>query len=168
MDASLYYYLSGAVPHLQTCIEQVPIENMTFGFGLIYGLLSPILVGLKGFGIISQYPEVIRQVGSNFLIPTQINKIGNNTTINAHVGLSYYFYSDGGIVFVFLGCLALGYLSMHLYKKVLERNTDKDRAIYLMIMCVIIMSFIRFQFALPMYAVAILYISTFIYKKERL
>jgi oligosaccharide repeat unit polymerase len=167
LDASLYYYLSGAVPHLQSCIDQLSLSDLTLGLGFIYGLIYPIMVGLRGLGVISQYPSAIRQIGENFSIPGNVKLIGNDTTINAHVGLSYYFYSDGGILFVFFGCFALGFAAMYLYKRAMETNNNKNISLYLFMMCVIIMSFIRFQLSSAQYTLALLYLATFIYKKER-
>lgn len=163
---SLYYYFSGAVPHLQTCIQEIEFEDMTWGMGLLYGLLSPVLLGLRGVGLIRGYPNIIDQVVENMEIPTHINPIGEGVTINAHVGLSYYFYADGGILFVLFGCLLFGYLACMAFQKARKHRDSQNVAIYLMMLCVILMSFIRFQLVSSKYALAMLYMATFIYTKR--
>jgi oligosaccharide repeat unit polymerase len=166
MNESLYYYFSGGIPHLQTCIDMLEFEDMTLGLGVLYGILFPILIGIRGVGLISSLPSFVTQAGNNFIIPQQINKIGESLTINAHVGISYYFYAEGGMFFVLLGCMILGYGCMRAYINAKEKHTLKHMAVYNFVMCLVIMSFIRFQLILPGYAFALLYISTFVFKRK--
>lgn len=166
LSDSLYFYFSGAVPHLQSCIKQISTDDMTWGLGALYGILYPIAVGLRGVGLIPNMPKVIEQITENQSIAENYKLIGSNISINAHVGASYYFYCDGGIPFVLIGCLAFGFAAGWVYKKVLSNPTTKNMAIYAFFMCVVGMSFIRFQIFTRKYALALLYIIVLMYQRK--
>ena len=135
---------------------------------MLYGILYPIFLCFLGVGIFSKTPSFLSNIADNFKIPQQITKIGQDTTINAHVGLSYYFYADGGIPFVFIGCFVLGFVAMTVFEKAKQENNNKSMVLYLFAMIVTMMSFIRLQIVLPGYALALLYLCTIIYRKRKI
>lgn len=164
---SIYHYFAGCVPHLHVVVESIePTHEYTLGATALNGFLSPMLILLKGAGIMSATPHLSSMASKYIALPEIPSVVGNGVGMNAFVSSGYAFYVDGGHVGVLLGMFLYGYLVANLYMLAKNRNNSRNNALYLIMIASIWTSFIRFPFSKYHSAMALV-LCFFIYKKEK-
>lgn len=164
---SFYAYLICSIP-LTTLYLQSPLlsSSETYGMLSFEGFFSPIMQVLKSFGFsvpkayenasaITQYKE------KTFL------SIGDyrSTGINSFFSCGSYMYVDGGFAFEIICMIAYGIFVSYYYRKAVGNKSSRNLAVYLLLAYALVLSFCRFYFTNYGYAVAFVYMFTFIYKK---
>lgn len=118
---------------------------------------------LTFFGIHSYFFRFFEAVGLNDLVPNLYNvsykwilnaeswkNVGSGVN-NAFVTPIFYFYKDGGIVFVCVFSFLLGCITQMLYKKFTQRLNIGSFILYLLVMYGVLVSFMRVQTCIPSY-----------------
>lgn len=121
---------------------------------------------LTFFGIHSYFFRFFEAVGLNDLIPNLYNisykwilnaelwkNVGSGVN-NAFVTPIFYFYKDGGIVFVCLFSFLFGWITQMLYRKFTQRLNIGSFILYSLMMYGVLVSFMRVQTCIPSYWIA--------------
>lgn len=152
-------YTYFALPPTLLSIWIPEIENVEHTYGL-----------LTFFGVHSYFFRVFETVGLNSLVPTIYNDVYNhilNAEIfknvgygvgNAFVSPIYYFFIDGGYLFVCIASYFFGLLVSSFYKKFEEDINIKKFVMYALIMYGVFLTFIRIQTAIPSYIISFILI----------
>ena len=165
LGESLYNYFAGVVPHADVWINRVALsDDYTLGFGTLNGFISPIVILLRGVGVISKFPDMVVMAGNAISNPEAVTAIGPSIVTNAFVSQSYIFYSDFRLIGVIFGNLIYGVFVSEFYKKSMRTGNKRIISIYVLLMCSVVMGFTRFQFCQYFYSMALLFIAL-IYKK---
>lgn len=78
---------------------------------------------------------------------------------NAFVTPIYYFYLDGGIMFVILASFIFGIITSIAYKKTIRAINLKSFCNYCLIVYGVFISFMRIQTAIPSYIISFIFVS---------
>lgn len=167
--ALLYYYSSMEPTMLESWIKIVEESNI-IGYGLasLNGFIFPIIyIVVNILGV--SYPVGWKRIYDLTLL-TDSNwiRIAGGRTANAYVSIFWFFYFDGGIIGVILGMLIYGMVMGGVAKNALFRtdSTIKDYCIYISLMIGLFYSFARIQFTSVYYALSILYLLLFCFKRK--
>ena len=168
LGMSLYHYFACCIPHLDQWLPRLQASGeYTYGFTSLNGFISPIIILLRGVGLISNTPYLYQLASSYISAVEEVTAIGYGISTNAFVGLSYTFYADGGVLFVLIGNFIFGYICANQYKQIRTRKDTKFVALYLLLIVSICMSFVRFQFCQYFYAMALVMINL-LYRREKI
>lgn len=164
---SIYHYFTACVSHFHVVINKISRDlTYTFGCTSLNGFLSPIIILLKSFGILSKTPYLCQLASKYIMFPEEVSVIGNGVSMNAFITSSYTFYIDGGYAGVLVGMFLYGYIAANTYMIAKNHTSTKNYAIYMLLLSTIYMSFARFQFCQYQTAMALV-LCFFIYKKEK-
>lgn len=165
---SIYSYFSIPVPMFSYWVDYIDTNHIqTYGGAFFYGIITimakliKIIVGVK-FSSVTYLSQIINIPQEKWL------KIFNSSTdyYNAYSTIFYYFYLDFGTLGILIGSLIFGVISYWIYQKMVEGDSMKYTAIYLILVQILFASFIRWQFANPSILIAIVGIMICITKKN--
>lgn len=118
------------------------------------------------FGVHSYFFRFFDTIGLTFLVPNIYNEayqqiVNAEVFINAGFGMAnafvspiYYFYLDGGPIFVCLASLFFGLIVSYIYTKFLNNINLKNFVMYALLMYGVFLTFIRIQTAIPSYIIS--------------
>ena len=86
---------------------------------------------------------------------------------NAFVTPLYYFYIDGGYIFVCLASLIFGLIVSFSYEQICKKIETRNFIIYLLIVYGIFVSFMRIQTAIPTYIISFILTFLIFIKEEK-
>lgn len=143
-----------------------------YGYGLtsIFGLIYPLFYIIKNIFGFATLPSLIQSI-YDWIMLTDTFWVapGEKITANAYVTLYWFFYLDGRILGIFIGMLILGALSALFYLKLSSNlNNPRSLACYCMIFYSLTFSFVRLQFSVTNFFLALLFILFIAYKRNRL
>lgn len=161
-------YTYFALPPTLLSLWLPKLENVqhTFGMTSFFGVYSYIfrILGTLGFG--SLVPSIYAQVFNHILNAEIFVNVGYGVA-NAFVTPIYYFFIDGGYLFVCLASFLFGFVALKQYNK-FEKNINlKSFTYYCLIMYGVFISFMRIQTAIPNYIISFIMTFLLIDSKEK-
>ena len=160
-------YTYFALPPTLLSIWLPKLQNVSHTYGM-----------LTFFGIHSYFFRAVQTLGMNFLVPQSYNmafqylldaekfyQTGYGVG-NAFVTPIYYFFIDGGHIFVCLASLFFGFITDKIYKKIICNINIKNYMYYALLMYGVFLTFIRIQTVIPSYIIAFIMIF-FLFKKVK-
>ena len=136
-----------------------------------YGLLTL-------FGVHSYIFRTFEVLHLNFLIPniyneTYIHLLNAEKFLESGIGVAnafvtpiYYFYIDGGYIFVCLASLIFGFVVESKYARICKKIGTHNFIIYMLIIYGIFVSFMRIQTAIPTYIISFILTYLIFIKEE--
>lgn len=158
----IYVYYTGCMQHFEKRIDMLG-NHRDHGVSFFAGYFRPVLLVLSkvGFSVPDNY-EVFMSYNSTLQSGVQI---GPDVWYNAYVSMNYHFYLSFGVFGIFLGNFMYGSIASSLYLKV-KRESENilNTAVLMLLLQGILTSMIRWQFVIPAYALAFIYIRAFLTK----
>ncbi|MFZ7131021.1 MAG: O-antigen polymerase [Eubacteriales bacterium] len=166
LASSLYFYLSGAIPHLDYRIQIIDYtSHFSYGYASLNGLFTSFYFILKNIGIMD-YPDLFQETLIYMDVENFVS-IGQNVDFNAFVTPFFYFYLDARLLGVILGSISYGIIASLSYNTMRRSFTMRNVMIYMIIIQGLATSIIRFQFVDMAYFLSLVYI-LFLYRKRRI
>ena len=166
LTSSLYFYLSGAFPHLDYRLGVIDaMEYQTYGFAALNGLFTSIFFILKNLGI-TNYPVLFQETVQYINVENFVS-IGQNVYFNAFVTPFFYFYLDGRYIGVILGSFLYGIIASLSYNNMKRNLTLKHILLFMIVIQGLATSIIRFQFIDMAYFLSFVYV-LFLFRKRRI
>ena len=160
LSRQAYFYFSMPPVMLSQWNSHVETKSiLTFGATSVNGALFtaayPIVNALN-----TSYPDFIAKPYDLIAkTDSEWKKISTQgTTANAYVSLFWFFYTDGRLLGVILGCCLYALLLSKYHNKVCGNSSTRDLAIFLLLFQGMCFSFIRFPFAKHYYVVTFIFI----------
>lgn len=164
----LYYYFSMEPYMFETWSNIVDSAGIKgYGLASINGFLFAFFYVVKNFLGLSNYPEYWYNIYSLIgATDSQWQVIAGDATIaNAYVSIFWFLYLDGGVTGIIIGMSIYGMICAKTYLNAKNKKTAKSICVYSIILQGVCFSFVRLQFADIYYAIAVLFILIFAYKK---
>ena len=166
LGLSMYAYMIAPIP-LCTIYLSTPVAAVrTWGFTSLKGFFYPLMSVLSVFGI--EQPEAYK-LSVIFRQYTEDNymRIGDYsaTGINSFLPAGAFFYIDGGYLFELFAMLLYGFAIQILYQKSKESYDKKNMALLLLFSVGLLFSFVSFQLSTYHYAIGMILICLFLYRK---
>lgn len=158
---SLYIYLASAVPMFDnkwSCFDGNFLHGQLFVYG-ITDFLDSIISIIAGKDVNFSYAaQTVVSDTERFV------KIYDNQYFNAYVSIYYYFYVDFGILGIVAGDLLFGLMCAGAEKRMRRRGLVRDVSLYILLAYFIVMSFVRWPFAMLSNCMCVIYIFLFLHK----
>lgn len=150
--------------------DKVAKQNI-YGYGLasIFGFLYPIFYIIKNVFGLPGLPSLIQTI-YDWIMMTDTLWVapGEKITANAYVTLYWFFYLDGRLISILIGMFALGGLSAFVYLKLCSNlKNQKSIACYCMFFYLLTFSFVRLQFSVTNFSLALVFILFVAYKRKK-
>lgn len=153
-----YTYFAMPPTLLSIWLPTLASTSHTFGLLTLFGVFSYPLRLLNLLGLSAFVPPVFDTAMTTMLNAEKFVPTGAGIS-NAFVTPVYYFFADGGIVFIILASLIFGVLVVYLARR-LEHHTDLRKFLfYILIMYGILVSFMRIQTVIPNYLIGFLLVA---------
>ena len=123
--------------------------DITWGVLGIMGVIEPFvaILGSSLFGRLVPLPEAFTVLAK---YTNEFVNIGSGQMNNAYVSIFFYFFLDGRIPGLIIGMLICGCFATLVYNRIATKEYDSiDFGFFLLIICIIFRSMIRFQLAVP-------------------
>lgn len=163
------YYDFAMQPYMfQIWCKVADTTDIGFGVASLNGFLFPINYILRNTIQISlpqSYHTIYELIEST---DTQWQWIGNGVSANAYTSAFWFFYVDGRIMGIAIISFIYGIYSRIIFKNMETNPTQRNMAIYCMVIIGVFYTFGRFQFAQYNYALGIIYLGLFAYKKTNI
>lgn len=141
-------------------------EIIGAGEASLNGIFYPIFYILKN-GLNIPMPEHFKSIYDAIMLTDTVwQPIGTKLTANAYVSLFWFFYVDGRALGVAIGSFIFGIICRKIYTQTITNPNAKNVCIFCLIFYSYLYSFIRMQFAMISYSLALIYILTFFYKEK--
>lgn len=148
-------------------MDTVDTKNM-LGYGMVSltGFIFPILYVVKNLLGFSSMPAYYQELFDLRLsLDTEWKWIGSRVYANAYVSAFWFFYVDARIIGIVVGMLVYGFVSRIVYNNTRIMTNNKNVCLYALYYIGIFYTFVRFQFTTIDYAIAIVFVTFFAYKK---
>ncbi|WP_286155174.1 MULTISPECIES: O-antigen polymerase [Romboutsia] len=166
----MYYYFS-MQPYMFEIWSNIVDNAGITGYGLAStnGFMFAFLYIIKNFLGLQNYPEYWYSIYSLIGATDSHWQViaGDATIANAYVSIFWFFYLDGRIFGIIIGMAIYGMICARTFMKANKQRTARSICIYSIILQGICFSFVRLQFADIYYAIAVIFILIFAYKKTR-
>lgn len=167
---NMYYYYS-IEPYMfeQWKNEVDEREVMAYGAASTNGFIFPTIYTVKNILGLDNYPQ--KWYNDIFLLINETDKnwqviTSGTTKANAYVSIFWFFYLDGKILGVIIGCILYSIIIAYNYSKLKVEMNNRNLCVYLLLLQGIIFSFVRMQFANETYAISLLMVLFLMYKKD--
>ncbi len=130
-----------------------------FSYSLFYIIKNLFRISMPDI-ILSTY-QMTERVISEWVM------IGSTLRANAYVSIFWYFYYDARVFGIFIGMFILGWISHHVYYYAINYPSKINIAMYAMIGTLLFYSYGDLEIAKPAFALAILYVRFFLYKRRK-
>lgn len=162
-------YLNFAMPPRMFEIWAETIDaNKVMGYGItsLLGFIYPVCYFIKNLLGLDSLPITVQEIFDwTMLTDTQWVWPGKNILANAYVSIFWFFYTDGRQIGIIIGMFLFGIVVSKSYQNVVgTRFSARQIASYCIIFYGILFSFVRFQFTLYKYALALVFVMFFAYK----
>lgn len=161
----VYTYFALPPTLLSKWIDKLQGVSHTYGLLTFFGVYSYAFRVFETLGLIFLIPSVYTDVFQHLLNAEIFLEIGCGVA-NAFVTPVYYFFIDGGYIFVCISSLFFGYLVSKFYKYFINKITLKSFVLYALVMYGIFVTFMRIQTAIPSYIISFIMVYFLIEKKE--
>lgn len=157
-------YFGGGVPSLNVRVNALD-TSAYYGLALLHGVLAPIMIALHGvFGM--TYPEWWLEIDT-IIEAFDYVSIGETSQLNAFNTLYFVPYLDGGLLYVVLEMVLLGFILAISYKKFLSKDNDFINMIYPLLTVCIAGSMYTLYFTQYPYVLAFIYIFALNYNPKK-
>lgn len=161
----VYKYFAMPPTLLSEWLPRIKREVHTFGLLTTFGIHSYFFRTLNQIGLSRFVPGIFTASFSHILKAEKFLPIGSVGIGNAFVTPIYYFYIDGGYIFVIIASMVFGFIVEYAFNKIERDFNIRGFILYMIIMYGIMVSFMRIQTAIPSYIIAILF-AFFLTKKK--
>lgn len=164
----MYYYFS-MQPYMfeiwANTVDNLGIKG--YGLASTNGFIFAILYIIKNFLRLPNYPQYWYSIYSLIgATDSQWQVIAGDATIaNAYVSIFWFLYLDGRIFGIIIGMAIYGMICARTFIKATKQKTARSVCIYSIILQGVCFSFVRLQFTDVYYAIAVMFILGFAYKK---
>ena len=162
----IYTYFAMSPTLLSEWLPRLKTSQHTYGFLTLFGFHSYFFRAL-GYVSSSLVPPVY-SLAYNYILNAEVFiDIGSGTS-NAFVSPIYYFFLDGGYIFVIIASIIFGFLVARFYEKFKTNINAKTFIIFSLVIYGLFVSFMRIQTAIPAYIISyILVILIFMFLKKQ-
>lgn len=161
-DFAMEPYLCGA------WMDVVDSKNI-IGYGMISlsGFIFPVLYLVKNLLRLPTMPSYYQELFDLTLsLDTEWKWVGARVYANAYVSAFWFLYSDFRAVGIAVGMFIYGFISRLVYNNTRMKANQKNVCIYALYYIGVFYTFVRFQFTTTEYAIAILFVALFAYRKK--
>ena len=162
----IYTYFALPPTLLSEWLPEIENVNHTFGMTTFFGMHSYFFRVLDTIGLSNLVPPIYNDTYL-YITDAEIFKQVGYGVGNAFVTPIYYFYIDGGYIFVCLASMFFGFLVSGVFEKFEKNINIKSFAIYALVTYGVFVSFMRIQTAIPAYIIAFIFIEV-LFKKKRI
>ena len=152
-----YRYFALPPTLLSEWLPKLRFEPHTYGLLTTFGIHSYFFRGLNQIGMSSLVPGIFNKSFEHILNAEKFIKVGSKSA-NAFVTPVYYFYLDGGFIFVVIASILFGFLVTYVFNKIDNKLNIRSFILYMIIMYGVFVSFMRIQTAIPSYIIAIVFV----------
>lgn len=135
-------YLTGGLQLFDIHMQEPIADIRTYGFFSMYGFIYPVFFLLNYMGIL-KYPAVFTDIAN---IKQQLEvfvTLSDHVRMNAYCTLFFNFYSDFGVLGIFLGSFIFGYFCMLAYIYFIRKKDVRTFVCYLILIQFMIFSMAR-------------------------
>lgn len=162
-------YLNIAMPPRMFEIWADKIETQhVYGYGIasLLGLFYTIFYIIKNMFGLEKIPNIIQTIYDwTMLTDKQWVWPGDKITANAYVSLFWFFYLDARTIGIIVGSFIFGIVASKSYLEAMSKSSNaKNIAYYCIIFYAILFSFVRLQFTLSKYVLALIFVLNVVYK----
>lgn len=145
--------------------------NHVIGYGVtsLFGFIYPVfylfcnLLGMPMPSIITSIFDSINKTEIEWVWP------GTGMRNNAYVSIFWYFYTDGRWLGILLGMFVFGCIVAKSFNCISRKKfNEKNMALYCLVLYAVMFSFVRFEFGGYSFALSVVYVLAFFYKKINL
>lgn len=152
----VYTYFGMAPTLMDVNLKALENSQYTYGMLTLFGIHSYIF---RFFGIIGfELPDIYNVAYQYVLNANLFRQVGFGTA-NSFVSPVYYFYLDGGVVFVILASTVFGCLISNVITNVRNSMNEKNFCYYCLIMYAVFLSFMRVQTVTPSFIISLVMVS---------
>lgn len=162
----IYTYFALPPTLLSEWLPEIENVNHTFGMTTFFGIHSYFFRVLDTIGLSNLVPPIYNDTYL-YITNAEIFKQVGYGVGNAFVTPIYYFYIDGGYIFVCLASMFFGFLVSGVSERFEKNINIKSFAIYALVTYGVFVSFMRIQTAIPAYIIAFIFIEV-LFKKKRI
>ena len=162
----IYTYFALPPTLLSEWLPEIKNINHTFGLTTFFGIYSYFFRVLDVIGLGNFVPQIYNDIYTYITNAEIFRQVGYGVG-NAFVTPIYYFYIDGGAVFVCFASLLFGYLVSEIYERTQLNINIKSFVIYALVTYGVFITFIRIQTVIPTYILSFIYIFI-LFKKNKL
>lgn len=139
-----------------------------YGTASLNGFLNSFFYVLKNAFFVDIVPDVVKKM-YDIIVLTDVEwkYIGSRLRANAYVSMFWFFYLDFRLIGVILGSVLYGFFVTFIYEKLKKKPSSKIACVYCLVIYGVMFSFVRFQFAVGAYSLALMYIVFLCYRKGR-
>jgi len=152
----VYTYFALPPTLLSLWLPEIVNTPHTYGLLSLFGMHSYVFRGLDAIGLNNLVPNIYYNVFQHVLNAENFLDVGYGTG-NAFVTPIYYFMIDGGIPFVCIASLFLGFILSKVYNNIIKKMDIRNFVIYVLIMYGIFLTFIRIQTVIPAYIISFIF-----------
>ena len=156
----IYTYFALPPTLLSEWLPDIKNTEYTYGMTSFFGVHSYFFRTLDTIGFDELIPEIYNDAYANILKAEEFRETGYGIG-NAFVTPIYYFFVDGGYVFVVITSMLFGYIISRLYKKFEENINVRSFTIYALTIYGLFLTFARIQTIVPAYIISFIF-ATFI------
>ena len=138
-----------------------------YGIGSLLGFFYPICYIIKNLFGLNSLPSVVQSM-YNWTMLTDSKWVwpGDKITANAYVSLFWFFYMDARIIGILAGAFIFGFVASRSFQMALSKpNNVKHITYYCIIFYSVLFSFVRLQFTLSKFVLAVIFVLFFAYKR---
>lgn len=155
----VYKYFALPPTLLSLWLTKIKTANHTYGLLTSFGIHSYIFRAFDILHLKFLVPNIYNETYAHLLNTEEFIESGMGVA-NAFVTPIYYFYIDGGYIFVCLASLIFGLIVAIAYEQICKKINTRNFVIYMLIVYGIFVSFMRIQTAIPTYIIS--FILTFL------
>lgn len=139
-----------------------------YGTASLNGFLNSFFYVLKNAFFVDIIPDVVKKM-YDVIVLTDVEwkYIGSRLRANAYVSMFWFFYLDFRMIGIVLGSVLYGFFVTFVYEKLKKNPSSRVASMYCLVIYGVMFSFVRFQFAMGAYSLALMYIVFLCYRKGR-
>lgn len=164
----IYIYFALPPTLFDKWLPELQKGQHTYGMLTFFGVHSYFFRFFEAVGLKNLVPNVYN-VSYKWILNAELWKNVGSGINNAFVTPIFYFYKDGGILFVCLFSFVFGWLTQMLYRKFTKRLNVGSFILYSLVMYGVFVSFMRAQTCIPSYWISFImtyYLFNYKYDKE--
>lgn len=162
----VYKYFALPPTLLSIWLPKINTVKHTCGLLTFFGVHSYIFRAFDILHLNFLIPNIYNETYAHLLNAEKFLETGMGVA-NAFVTPLYYFYIDGGYIFVCLASLIFGLIVSFSYEQICKKIETRNFIIYLLIVYGIFVSFMRIQTAIPTYIISFILTFLIFIKEEK-
>lgn len=153
----IYTYFAMPPTLLSLWLPKIQSSHYFYGLITFFGLHSYFFRIFDTIGLSLLVPEIYTEAYQQ-IVNAEIFIDAGFGVANAFVSPIYYFYLDGGYLFVCIASFFFGVIVSYIYTSFLKTINLKSFVIYILMMYGVFLTFIRIQTAIPSYILSFIMI----------